>query len=278
MTTDKVKKAKYNEEITFLKKRVDIVNQKIKHLESTRGENEQQNKILIATYYNNLVSLHCSMSDISMSLLGLKNESYLDAGRKSLYKLIIVLESVVSSIIDLPLGENYELLKSLEGFSDSDRLNLVRKIGYNVSLLEDRYGENSKWKWSFVEIEGRFAVIAKNLFNFRSYQQKNDPNVEGFEERYDYLFLIKEFLISASNRYREKYELTNHSPEDMKKAIEYLRALKRIHILFNETNEVQNVAKRIELWSQKFEADIKAKEDQKKLKAQEAYKKKGQNA
>jgi hypothetical protein len=166
---------------------------------------------------------------------------------------------------------------SLEGFSDAERLRLVRKIGYTISLLEDRYGKNSKWKWSFVEIEGRYAVIVKNLFDFRTYQEKNDPRVEGFDDRYDYLYLVKDFLIDASNRYREKYELTNHSTEDMKKAIEYLRALKRIHILFNESGELQNVSKRIELWSQKFEADLKAKETKMKLKAHEAMKNREKN-
>ena len=50
----------------------------------------------------------------------------------------------------------------------------------------------------------------------------------------------------------------------MNKAIEYLRGLKRIHILFNESEEVQNIDKRIELWSQKFETDLKAKEAQMK--------------
>ena len=104
------------------------------------------------------------------------------------------------------------------------------------------------------------------MFNFRRYQEKNDPNIEGFDERYDYLFLIKELLERSSNRYREKYELTNHSPEDMKKALDFLRALKRIHVLFNEKNEVQNVTKRIDLWSQKLEVDLKAKEKQMKKK------------
>ncbi|MFX0145889.1 MAG: hypothetical protein ACFE9C_17620, partial [Candidatus Hodarchaeota archaeon] len=198
------------------------------------------------------------------NLLGYKNESYLDMGRKSMYKALILMEGVVSNAIDIPLNENYELLSTLEDFSDNDRLKLIRKIGYTISLLKDRYGEKSKWKWSFVEIEGRYAVVAKNFFNFRRYQKKNDPNIEGFDDRYDYLLLVKDLLTMSSNRYREKYELTNHSPEDMKKAIDFLRALKRIHILFKENNDVQSVTKRIELWSQKLEADIKLQEKQMK--------------
>jgi hypothetical protein len=265
-------KKRFGVEVAYLKNKVDEVNQKIKHLEIKKDENENLNKIRIASHYVDLVSIYCAMTDLSLSILGYKNESYLDKGRKSLYKSIISLEAVVSNYIDMPLGENYELLKSLDSFSDTDRIKLVRKIGYTVSLLADRYGENSKWKWSFVEIEGRFSVIAKNLFDFRTFQAKNDPSEEGFNERYDYLYLVKEFLIKASNRYREKYELTNQTADDMKKAIDYLKALKRIHILFNESEEVQNVGKRIELWSQKFETDLKAKEKKLKMKAHEKLK------
>lgn len=265
-------KKRFSVEVAYLKNKIDEINQKMKHLEIKKDENENLNKIRIASHHVDLVSIYCAMTDLSLSLLGYKNESYLDKGRKSLYKSIISLEAVVSNYIDMPLGENYELLKSLDSFSDTERIKLVRKIGYTVSLLADRYGENSKWKWSFVEIEGRFSVIAKNLFDFRTFQEKNDPREEGFNERYDYLYLVKEFLIKASNRYREKYELTNQTADDMKKAIDYLKALKRIHILFNESEEVQNVGKRIELWSQKFETDLKAKEKKLKMKAHEKLK------
>jgi hypothetical protein len=264
MPGNKEDKKKYSEELTYLKRKLDEINQKISHLESKKGENEKFNKILISSHLVDLVTVYNAMTDLSMNLLGYKNESYLDKGRKSLYKAIINLEEVVTKYIDVPLGENHELLKSLDTFKDKDRLRLVRKIGYTVSLLEDRYGEKSKWRWSFVELEGRFAVVAKNLFDFRTYQAKNDPREEGFHDRYDYLYLIKDFLVNASNRYRERYELTNQTPDDMNKAIEYLRGLKRIHILFNESEEVQNIDKRIELWSQKFEADLKAKEKQMK--------------
>ena len=276
MTADKEKKRKYGEEIAFLKRKADEVNQQIRHYEQKQTDNPNLSKISLASGYVDLVSVYCAMTDLSLSLLGFKNESFLDLARKSLYKSIITLESVVSNIVDLPLGENYDLLKSLEGFSDGEKLRLVKKLGFTISLLEDRYGKNSKWKWSFVEIGGRYAVVAKNLFDFRSYQEKNDPRVEGFDDRYDYLFLVKDLLIDSSNRYREKYELTDHTPDDMKKAIDSLRALKKVHTLFNEMGEVQNITKRIDLWTQKLDDDLRSKEEQAKLKLQETLRKKGQ--
>jgi len=265
MISDKEKKQKFNDGIFLLKKKVDEIQQKIKFLESKKGDNENFNRVMIASHYVDLVSVYCAMADLSLNILGFKNESYLDTGRKTLYRALIAMEGLLSNVIDMPLGENYELLQSLENFNDFERLKLVKKMGYTISLLEDRYGKGSKWKWSFVEIEGRYATIVKNFFDFRTYQEKNNPEIEGFDARYDYLFMVKDLLIKASNRYREKYEMTNHSPEDMKKAIDFLRVLKRIHLLFNESGEAQNVTKRIELWSQKLEDDMKAKEKKMKM-------------
>jgi len=271
MQTDKEKKQRFLESVGELKKEIDKIQQKIKTLDESKENSPEINKIKAASYYLDLVSVYCAMTDLSQTLLGYKNESYLDQARKSLYKAIILLEGVVSNIIDMPFSENSEKLEKLEQLSDADRLKLANKIGYTISLLEDRYGEKSKWKWSFVELLGRYATIVKNMFDFRAYQAMNDPSIEGFDERYDLLVLIKELLLDASNKYREKYELTNHNPDDMKKAIDFLRALKRIHILLNEKNEIQSITKRIELWSQKLEADMKAKEMMLKKKAAQKY-------
>ncbi len=274
MAVDKEKKKQFDEELIHLKKKVEDIKQKISNFEAKKEEDDNLNKIKAASHYIDLISIYCAMTDLSLNLLGYKNETYLDIGRKSLYKAIIILEGIVTNFIDMPLGENYELLKKLDGFTDEERLKLIRKIGYTISLLEDRYGEKSKWKWSFVEIEGRYTVVAKNLFDFRSFQEKNDPRIEGFYERNDLLSLVKDLLNKASKRYREKYELTDHSPEDMKKAIDYLRAIKRIHILFSEANQVQNITKQIELWSQKYETDMKAKEKRSIMKGRESLKRK----
>ena len=271
METDKEKKKRFLESINELKKEVDKIQQKIKILDESKEGNPEMNKISAASYFLDLVSVYCAMTDLSQTLLGYKNETYLDQARKTLYKAIIILESIVSNVIDMPFSENTERLEKLEQLSDENKLKLANKIGYTISLLEDRYGEKSKWKWSFVELLGRYATIVKNMFDFRSYQAKNDPSIDGFDERYDLLVLMKELLLDASNKYREKYELTNHNPDDMKKAIDFLRALKRIHILLNEKDEIQNITKRVELWSQKLEADMKAKEMMMKKKAAQRF-------
>jgi len=197
MQTNKEKKQRFLESVGELKKEIDKIQQKIKTLDESKENSPEINKIKAASYYLDLVSVYCAMTDLSQTLLGYKNESYLDQARKSLYKAIILLEGVVSNIIDMPFSENSEKLEKLEQLSDADRLKLANKIGYTISLLEDRYGEKSKWKWSFVELLGRYATIVKNMFDFRAYQAMNDPSIEGFDERYDLLVLIKELLLDA---------------------------------------------------------------------------------
>ena len=120
MAGTKEDKRKYSEELTYLKRKMDEINQKISHLESKKGENEKLDKILISSHLVDLVTVYNAMTDLSMNLLGYKNESYLDAGRKSLYKSLILLEGVVSNAIDIPLNENYELLNALEDFQSGE--------------------------------------------------------------------------------------------------------------------------------------------------------------
>ena len=48
---------------------------------------------------------------------------------------------------------------------EGDRLLPPVAIGTELSIasVKEGYGDNSRWKWSFVEIEGRFGTISKNF-------------------------------------------------------------------------------------------------------------------
>ena len=120
MAVDKEKKQAYNEEIGQLKQKVEEIKKKIAVFEAQR-EDKNLNNIRASSLYIDLITIYCAMTDLSLSLLGYKNETYLDIGRKSLYKAIITLEGIVSNFIDMPLGENYEILQELKAFSDEER-------------------------------------------------------------------------------------------------------------------------------------------------------------
>ncbi|MBN1409878.1 MAG: hypothetical protein JW969_03475 [Spirochaetales bacterium] len=211
----------------------------------------------------NLVSYQVLLNTLSISLLGVKNESYLNEGRKGLYRAIILLEDTVSDYIDVPFSEYEERLVSIAQYDDVKRYYLVRKLGYSLQTVEDAYGTNSKWKWSFVELQGRYATICKNLIDLKSIVRNLDPRVEGYNERFSYLELTKKLLQKAADKYREKYELSTRRLDDMQLAINYLSALKRLLMVLNQKENIDVIKKKIDVWSLKMETDQKKKEGNK---------------
>lgn len=261
-------KAKYQESIREYKEKVETIKVEADDLaRQTKVKNDplaNYRRILAANKYLQVITLYCNMSDVSMELLHIKNENYLNEARKFLYKVLILLEEVVTPYIDVPLSELEEHLQTIPKINPKRKLNLIRKIGYNISLIEDGFGENSKWKWSYVEMEGRHANIIKNLIDYRALQANNDPRRPYFVERNALLKMAKEKLMWAAKRYREKYEISTREPGDIKKAIDYLNALRRIHILFNENDDAQNCKRTAELFDKQMNIDIKKKEAERK--------------
>ena len=64
-------------------------------------------------------------------------------------------------------------------FSDEKRISLLRKLGYSIQAVAEGFGENTKWKWAFVELRGRFATVAKNFLNLKTFVAGMDPRVDG---------------------------------------------------------------------------------------------------
>ncbi|MDR2901052.1 MAG: hypothetical protein LBV20_05990 [Treponema sp.] len=217
-------------------------------------------KIVLAEEMLNLASNYIIISNISQAMLNIKNEEFLNDGRKALYKAIIYMEDVVTNYIDVPFNDYEEKLKEIESFDAARRYLLVRKIGLAIELMEQGYGDNTKWKWSFVELEARFAAVAKNIFDLKSAFTNTDPRSPQYEPTVYHLRLMKKLLLQAADRYREKYELSTNRIDDFKLAISYLGSLKRIHILMGERDEAETIKKKQEIWSAKLEADIKKKE------------------
>jgi uncharacterized protein YukE len=262
-------KARYSEEIKRYREQIGELNERIRKLESAAKKKKDNplhpyQAIALANEYASLTSQYTSMSTLSQQLLGVKNEGYLNTARKNLYKILIFLEDVFGKVPDQPMTENDELFEKIPEFNDSRRLNLARRIGLGIQSVLEGFGEGSKWKWSFVEIEGRFATAVKNMTNWKSVMGKMDPRVPGFQERQEIRRLAIRLLRTASNRYREKYELSTRESDDLKHAIDYLRALRQIHILFNEAEEANNCKKGIDVWKNKLDDDMKKKEEEKK--------------
>jgi hypothetical protein len=209
----------------------------------------------------NLASYYHVMNSLSVSLLEIRNEGHLNDARKIVYKAIILLEGIVSNLIDAPFSEYEERLAALDAYDDAKRYALVRKLGFAIESIEEAFGDNTKWRWGFVEIEARFATVVKNLVNFRTLNAKLDPRHASYPVVSAHVSLSKRLLQQAADRYREKYELSTLRFEDMKLAIEYLSALRRVHIMLGESDEADVVKKKIEVWKNKMEQDQRKAEE-----------------
>jgi hypothetical protein len=209
----------------------------------------------------NLASNYITISGISQSVLKVKNEDALNDGRKSLYKSVIYLEDIVSNLIDTPFSDYEDKLKEIESIDAARRYLLVRKMGLAINLLENAYGDNTKWKWAFVELEGRYAATAKNILDLRKAVSNTDPRSPDYEPTMFHLRLVKRLLQQAADRYREKYELSTNRIDDFKMGIAFLSALRRLHAVLGDREEAETAKKKLDIWANKLEADLKKQED-----------------
>jgi len=217
-------------------------------------------KLRLAEENLNLLSYYVLMNNLSVSLLGVKNEVYLNEARKLCYKVVIYMEQVVTGTIDGPWSDYEEKVALISSFDYQDRWKLVGKMGLAIQLVLTGYGENTKWKWAFVELEGRYATVVKNLINLKTLFQDMDPNAEGYEIKMAHLTLARKLLDQAANRYREKYEVSTLRFDDFRLAIKYLGALRYLALSINRGQEAENIKKKMDIWQQKLDTDLKRKD------------------
>jgi hypothetical protein len=215
----------------------------------------------------NCTSNYIIINGVSQSVLKVKNEDAQNDGRKALYKSVIYLEEVVSNFIDAPFSDYEEKLAEIESIDAARRYLLVRKMGLAIQLLENAYGDNTKWKWSFVELEGRYAVVAKNIINLRNTVANSDPRSPDYEPTIYHVRMIKKLLMQAADRYREKYELSTNRIDDFKQGINFLSALRRLHVVLGDREDAETVKKKLDIWTVKLENDLKKQEELNQKKA-----------
>jgi hypothetical protein len=208
----------------------------------------------------NLASYYLLMNKVSLYLLGIKNEAFINDARKCCYESVIHLKHVVGDLLDEPFSTYEDKLTNIEAFSDDKRYLLLRKIGFTIDSVEEDFGENTKWKWSFVDLEGQYAIVAKNLVNFKSIVGNLDPRIEGYDNRVRFLRLVKDLLNKSADRYRQKYELSTNRIDDFKMAINFLSALRRIHLMLGEPDLAEQAKRKYEVWKTKMDVDEKRQE------------------
>jgi hypothetical protein len=221
-------------------------------------------KLALTDEMLNLSSYYIAINGMSQAVLKTKNEEALNDARKSLYKAVIYLEEVVTNYIDAPFSDYEGKLTAIESFNPNQRYNLICKMGLAIDMLEQAYGDNSKWRWTFVEMEGRFAAVAKNIVDLKNVYEYMSPGEEYYESSVYHIRLVKKLIAQAADRYREKYELSTGQTLDFKTGINFLGALRRLHVILAESEESVEIKKKLTIWSTKLETDLKKQEEAKK--------------
>ena len=217
-------------------------------------------RLMLASKNLDLVSRYTLMNSLSLALLNIKSETILNDARKCCYKAIIHLEGTVTNCIDCSFSDYEAAVLAVDAvLGDSEKDALVRKLGYSIDAVKDGFGTHTKWKWSFVEIEGRFAVVAKNLVNFKNLLGKLDPSYKNYDAVLNHVGLVQKRLVVSADAYREKYELSTRRPDDMQLAISFLSALRRVHILLGESDKAEVFKRRVDVWRTKLSTDLKGK-------------------
>lgn len=222
-------------------------------------EGIEEKKIFLCEEMIYTATLQMSINGISLEMLETKNNDTLNDARKSIYKSIIYLEELVTNIVDCPFSDLETHLASIAFVPVGRKLDIVKKIGLAIDLLVDAFGENSKWKESFVEMRGRHAVVAKNFINMKqACKDYFDHNSPVYETTVTYIRLLRNLLDKCAMEYRDRYELASRRLDDMRMAINLLIANRRIAMALGDNTESENIRKKALVWKTKMEADVKA--------------------
>ena len=136
---------------------------------------------------------------------------------------------------------------------------IIRKLGLAITMLKEAFGDNSKWKWSFVELEGRYATVTKNLIDMKTaVKDYFDPRSQDYETTVLFIRLIQKLLNASATAYRDKYELSTRRIDDMRNGIKYLLALRKLYIAIGNSEQSEEVKKKAVVWKDKMDADAKA--------------------
>ncbi len=244
----KLQIAEYEKELAAYKKAM-TTNKKLKpffHL----GNIAQQLQI---------VNLQMEMNEISEQMMQVKNNSFLDNARKNLYKIFADLDAVVKGDIDEAVDFNRDELDKIAPFSPKQRLNLYRHIRRAIDKLIQAYGANTKWLWSFPELYSKSATLGKNMIDFREVQSKRDPREEFFYDRKELVQMVKDDLLDASNRYRDKYEISTKATGDIIMAIKLLEGLRRMAVVVKDDAMAAKAKTGIEAYKARLESEKEEK-------------------
>ncbi len=277
MTISKAQKAAYNDEIKTLKSEIENYDRLIKDVMLKKKKNEKLEpyyNIEIVNYLLSSIEQNVKINELSVNMLGIKNNKSLDMAKSNFSKVLQLMKENFGDEVDREsLKENEEYLAKIGRLNARQILDLTNRINDTFHSLKNSMGEDSKWKWLFVELQAKVAVMNRNLINFSDIQKYRDPRTEFFHDRREHLTLAKDSLEEAAKQYRTKYELSAKAREDLKRSIELLEALRKIHMILGESNEADKLKTTIDAARFTLEAGDKKQDSTEKDKKKTSQKK-----
>ena len=268
MAISKAQKAAYDNDIKAIRIKSDELEKKIKDLFHKRKHNpnlEPYYNLEISTYLMGTIELYLRMNDLSIDMLGIKNNKTLDLSKSNFSKILLLLKETVGDEAERDsLRENENYLQLIDKINPRQILDFLIRLDRIFFDLKSNMGEESKWKWLFVELQAKLAVINRNFINFSDILKYRDPRAPFFRDRNEHVRMAKNGLEEAAKQYRTKYELSAKSREDLKKSIEMLEALRKIYFTLGESSEADKIKTTIDAGKFTLEAgDKKNKTDDK---------------
>ena len=277
MAISKAQKAAYHDDIKVIKIKSDELEKKAKELFSKKKKNpnlEPYYNLEISAYLMSTIELYLKMNELSLTMLGIKSSAALDSSKSNFSKILLLLKETVGDEVERDsLKENEEYLARIDKINPRQILDLLIRLDNIFSTLRNNMGEESKWKWLFVELHAKLAVITRNFINFSDILKYRDPREQFFRVRNEHLRMAKNAIEEAAKQYRTKYELSAKSREDLKKSIDMLEALRKIHFTLGESKEADKIKTTIDAAKQTLEAGDKKNEKSDKNKSKAPVKK-----
>ena len=216
----------------------------------------KEDKLKLALLYIKATSQLCAICAISNTYLKSKPEASLNEGRKNIITSIVLLEAVFTNQIDRELTHNEDVLEYFsDKITDEWKYKFITSVGYTTTYLKYIYGDDSKWKWNFIEISTRFSIIIKNMISYKTYLRDLNPGIEWYEYRVKLMRLNKKLLTESADAYKMKYELTDKMPSDIQMALNISAILRKIYMYLGEMDDANKQKKIHDILHKKLHDD-----------------------
>ena len=118
----------YSERISDFKKKLDDTTKKVQQMKLILQSDDTGaafKRLLISDELMKVASVNCIMNRLSLDLLGIKNEFFINEARKACYEALVFLEAVFSNAINVPYTEYEPYLKEIATYPVQQKYFLI---------------------------------------------------------------------------------------------------------------------------------------------------------